>query len=137
MNRFKTFVTLLKIKNFIEGVIGLKIQAKKKYPFMTRSIPEYRYVKIIDHFFSLGALNIVEVGAHEGAVITNIVKKIRNNNFLIHAIEPNSDALEICRNKFPKEKRIKFYQLALGKINEKMELNITRSSNLSSFLEPD
>ena len=54
MNRIKTFAVLRKIKDLIERVIGLKIQAKSKYPFMTRSIPEYRYLKIINYLFSTG-----------------------------------------------------------------------------------
>jgi len=128
---------IIKIKNIIENIFGLKVRLKSHDPFLVRSVPNYRYLPIINYIFLTGPLNIIEVGAHEGNFIKNILKKVKNKNLNIFAFEPNPDAQKILKQVVGLDGRVKHFQYGLGAKDEELILYRTRRSDLSSLNRPN
>ncbi len=137
MSKFELIVFLSKIKNFFETLIGLKILLKKKYPFTTRSIPQYRYISIVNFLFPKGPLTLLEVGAHRGDLIEYFLEKLKNKNIQIHGIEPNDECFDFISNKFSNDIRVKLHKFGLANFKGESMLYVTKSDNLSSILKPN
>lgn len=76
INKHRIFFILFKFKNLVENIIGLKIQLKNKNNFISRTVPEYRYIPIANYLFKKGPLNLLEVGAHRGFLIDQFKNNI-------------------------------------------------------------
>jgi len=137
INKHRIFFILFKFKNLVENIIGLKIQLKNKNNFISRTVPEYRYIPIANYLFEKGPLNLLEVGAHKGFLIDQFKNNIKNKNLSIYGIEPNTHCYNEISKKFSSNKNIKLFNHALYDSDCELVLNITKYDNLSSILKPN
>ena len=91
--------------------------------------------KIIEFFkkhYKNKPISLLDIGTHKGETIDYFIK-----NFNIHQIyscEPNLKLfLEIKKNKKYQNDNIKLFNVALGNINEKKELNVFKDTSSSTF----
>ena len=77
---------------------------------------------------------VLDVGSHRGSFIKSL--RSMGYNGQIVSFEPTLTNYNYQRENFQNDKKIRFYNLALGDINCEQKINIMDLSNMNSLLEP-
>ena len=111
------------IQNFF-SLFGLIVKRKKNhYDSKKNFFQSLKYNKIN---------SLIDVGAHEGNFIIDILKKIPNMKVI--SFEPVNSSFNILNKNSEKYNNWKTYPYALGNIDQKTEINISDYSEANSFL---
>ena len=97
-------------------------------------ISKFHHYKIAEFSRKLKFVNLVDVGCHKGEFLSSFLKNSKIKKF--YCFEPQKDIFESLIKNLKKNKKINFYNYALGdKITKKKIYisNLTSTSTLSKF----
>ena len=93
----------------------------------------FHHKRIFMHLRNLDIDKIIDVGAHKGEFLENMLKIKKVNSF--YAFEPQKDIFEELNNKFVKNKKVTLFNYAMDKEVSSKKLKINKISMKSSLAE--
>tara|TARA_B100000989_G_scaffold116496_1_gene85730 strand:+ start:96 stop:773 length:678 start_codon:yes stop_codon:yes gene_type:complete len=93
----------------------------------------FHHKRISKYLSNLDIEKIIDIGAHKGEFLENIIKLEKINSF--YAFEPQRNIFNELNKKFSKNKRVKLYNCAMDKEIAKKKLKINKLSMTSSLAE--
>ena len=95
-------------------------------------IDKYYYQKKINNFLiKLNLKTIIDIGAHKGEFLENIIAI--KNKIIVYSFEPQSNIFQFLKKKFNKRKNIKIFNIAISNTNKMKKMNINIKSSTSTF----
>ena len=96
-------------------------------------LSSYHHRRISRYLNELNIEKIVDVGAHKGEFLENVIKIEKINSF--YAFEPQKNIFNDLKEKFSKNKKVTLFNFAMDKEISKKKLKINKLSMASSLAE--
>ena len=98
-----------------------------------KPLSSFHHKRIFKYLCGIDINKIIDVGAHKGEFLENMLKLKKVNSF--YAFEPQKIIFKELNEKFSKNKKIKLFNYAMDKEITKKKLMINKLSMTSSLAE--
>tara|TARA_Y100000768_G_scaffold264353_1_gene201738 strand:- start:57 stop:734 length:678 start_codon:yes stop_codon:yes gene_type:complete len=100
---------------------------------MLKPISSFHHRRIFRHLCKIDIEKIIDIGAHKGEFLENMLKIDKINSF--YAFEPQKNIFEELNKKFSNNKKITLFNYAMDKEITNKKLRINKLSTTSSLAE--
>ena len=111
------------------------VKKKFKMPLIEKIVnplSTFHHKRIFMHLRDLDIDKIIDVGAHKGEFLENMLKIQKVNSF--YAFEPQKNIFKELNKKFARNKKVKLFNCAIDKEISSKKLKINKISMKSSFV---
>ena len=122
------------INNLLGKFFGLRVIKKVDEEYRTRIRPYHRINNVVKYLFENDDITLFEVGVNKGGIVDLFLSMPNNVNII--GLEPNIDLFSFLKNKYKDVDNVELYNNALSDEKGTLDFHITKSDNLSSFIEP-
>jgi FkbM family methyltransferase len=122
------------INTLLVKFFGLRVVGTVADEYRTRVHPYHRISNVVKNLFENDDITLFEVGVNTGGIIDLFLSMPNNINII--GLEPNIDLFSFLKNKYKDVDNVELYNNALSDDKGTLDFYITKSDNLSSFIEP-
>jgi len=122
------------INNLLGKFFGLRVVKKVDEEYRTRIHPYHRINNVVKYLFENDDITLFEVGVNKGGIVDLFLSMPNNVNII--GLEPIIDLFSFLKNKYKDVDNVELYNNALSDEKGTLDFYITKSDNLSSFIEP-